>query len=152
MGVGRGNWRPLIDGLLAGAAGGAVMSVSTNLEMRLRGRPPSVVPVQTLERILGLYLSRSVEERLVTVGHLLSSAGLGLIRGALDLTPAAPGAQELGFAACAYLPDFALIPIFGDVPAPWRWSGVELATSALHHGVYAAGTIGAYRALSRRSG
>jgi hypothetical protein len=142
--------RRAVDGLLAGAVGGAVMSVSTNTEMRVRGRPPSRVPAQALERLLGLDLDEKTEVRLGTVGHLATSAVLGLVRAALDGGRLPGGAGAAVFTAIAYLPDFAIIPAVGDVPPPWRWTRVELGTSALHHAVYATGTNLAYARLSRR--
>jgi uncharacterized protein YndB with AHSA1/START domain len=40
-------------GVLAGVAGALAMSLSTNAEMRLRGRPPSDVPARAIERVMG---------------------------------------------------------------------------------------------------
>jgi hypothetical protein len=144
----QGIGRALRDGVLAGGVGGAAMSVSTNVEMRLRGRPPSVVPVQTVERLLGLDLERSTEERLVTVGHVVSSALLGSVRGLLSLLALPEAARDVAFAASAFLPDFGLIPATGSVPPPWRWSASDVLVAAWHHAVYAAGTIAAYRRLT----
>jgi hypothetical protein len=140
--------RAVRDGVLAGAAGGAAMSVSTNVEMRVRGRPPSVVPVQTVERLLGLDLDRATEERLVTLGHIGSSALLGTLRGLLGMLPAPGAVSDGAFALGSFLPDFVLIPAAGEVPPPWRWSATDVLVSAWHHGVYVAGTIAAYRRLS----
>lgn len=143
--------RRLARGLLAGALGGALMSVSTNLEMRLRGRPPSRAPAQAIERLLPVDLDERQELRLVTVGHVLTSGLLGAVRGLLDVAGVSSRAGHGTFAALAVLPDFVLLPALGSVPPPWRWDRVEVATSALHHGVYAAGTALAYRALTRRT-
>jgi hypothetical protein len=124
------------------------MTVTTNVEMRVRGRPPSVVPVQTMERVLGLDLPRNVEERLSTLGHVGTSALLGVGRSVLDGLAAAAGVRDALFAVAAFLPDFVLIPASGQVPPPWRWSATELAVSAVHHGTYAAVTVAAYRRLA----
>jgi hypothetical protein len=139
-------------GLAAGAIGGTTMSVSTNLEMRLRGREPSRVPVQTIERFLPLDLSRRQEERLVTVGHVASSAGFGLLRGLLEAAGTPAVLANAVFAVAAFSPDFVVIPATGGAPPPWRWRPVELVTSMLHHGVYASTTLGAYEWLRRRGG
>lgn len=141
----------VVDGLLAGAAGGVAMSISTNAEMRLRGRPPSRVPAQTVERLVGIDLDERAERLLTSVGHVATSAALGLGRGGLG---AVTGSSRLGgvaFAALAYLPDFVVLPALGSAPPPWRWSAADLATSALHHGVYATTTNLAYARLSRRT-
>ena len=137
-------------GLAAGAIGGTAMSVATNLEMRIRGREPSRVPVQTIERFLPLDLSRRQEERLATVGHVISSAGFGLLRGLLEATSASAAFANAAFAAAAFSPDFVVIPAIGGAPPPWRWRLVELVTSAVHHGVYASTTVSVYEWLRRR--
>jgi hypothetical protein len=139
-------------GVVAGALGGALMSVSTNLEMRLRRRPPSRVPAQTLERFLPLALSERQQERLVTAGHVITSAGLGTLRGLLAMSGLSAGRADAAFAGLAFTPDFVVIPALGGTSAPWRWSRIELVVSGLHHSVYAAGTIAAYRWLAQRSG
>jgi hypothetical protein len=139
-------------GLAAGAIGGTAMSVSTNLEMRLRGREPSRVPVQTIERFLPLDLSRRQEERLVTVGHVVSSACFGLLRGLLEAAGAPAALANAVFAASAFSPDFVVIPATGGAPPPWRWRPVELVTSAVHHGVYGSITVAVYEWLGRRGG
>ena len=135
-------------GLLAGAAGGLAMTVSTNVEMRLRGRPPSVVPVQSVERLVGIDLDRNTEERLATIGHIVSSALLGSARGVLSLVALPAPVLDGLFAVGAFLPDFALIPATGQVPPPWRWSATDLTVAAWHHAAYAAVTIGAYHRLA----
>jgi hypothetical protein len=141
--------RRAADGVLAGVFGGAVMSISTNTEMRLRKRPPSRVPAQTIERLLGIDLDARAEGFLTTAGHVATSAVLGAVRGVIDAAGVPRRLGAAAFAALAYLPDFVVIPALGNAPAPWRWSVADLATSALHHGVYAAGTNAAYARISR---
>jgi hypothetical protein len=148
----KGAWRELLRGAQAGAVGGTLMSVSTNAEMRLRGRPPSRLPAQALEHALGVDLNRRQEQRLVTVGHVLSSAGLGAARGMLGAAGLSPGRANLAFVPLAFLPDFVIMPVSGSAPPPWRWEPVEILTSLLHHSVYAAGTVGAHECLRRRRG
>jgi hypothetical protein len=138
-------------GLIAGTFGGALMSISTNVEMRVRRRPPSRVPAEAIERLLSINLGKRAEERLVTVGHVVTSAALGVIRGLLTGAGATAPVANAIFAATAFLPDFALMPALGTVEAPWRWRPVELATSAIHHAVYACGTIAAYTAIEHGS-
>jgi hypothetical protein len=130
--------------------GGALMSVSTNVEMRLRGRPPSRLPVQNLERFLSIDLDKRQEERLVTVGHVVTSAGFGAARALIAKAPIADRVADGVFAVLAFAPDFVLIPATGGTAPPWRWRPAELGVSALHHGVYATATIAAYRRLERR--
>jgi hypothetical protein len=139
--------RPLVRGVVAGAVGGALMSVSTNLEMRWRGRLPSRVPAKAVERVLGVDLDERQERALVTAGHAITSGMLGAVRGAFDLAGVSTRAANASLASLVLLPDFVLLPALGSAPPPWRWDRVEIATSALHHGVYTAGTTLAYRLL-----
>jgi hypothetical protein len=141
----------VVDGLLAGAAGGVAMSISTNAEMRLRGRPPSRVPAQAVERLVGIELGERAERVLTSVGHVATSAALGLVRGGLGALTPSSRLSGAAFAAIAYLPDFVLLPALGSAPPPWRWSAADIATSALHHAVYATNTNLAYARLSRRT-
>jgi hypothetical protein len=143
--------RKMLDGVVSGALGGGAMSISTNAEMRLRGRPPSRVPAQTVERLVGIDLGERAEQLLTTVGHVVTSAALGLARGGLDAGLVGRRAGASAFAVLAYLPDFVVLPALGSAPPPWRWSVPDLATSALHHGVYASTTNLAYARLSRRT-
>jgi hypothetical protein len=41
-------------GLFAGAAGTAAMTVSSTLEMKIRGRPPSSAPADAAAKVLGV--------------------------------------------------------------------------------------------------
>jgi hypothetical protein len=140
----------LVQGAEAGLIGGMLMSVSTNAEMRLRGRPPSRLPAQALERIIPIDLNRRQEQQLVTVGHILSSASLGMIRGLLSVSGLSRARAHLTFIPIAFLPDFVLMPLSGSTPEPWRWKPVEILTSAIHHSVYSLGTVAAYEWLQRR--
>jgi hypothetical protein len=128
------------------------MSVSTNTEMRIRGREPSRVPAKALQRVLPIKLSRRAEEWFVTIGHVISAAGLGAARGMVELAPVSRASANLGFTLLAFAPDFVLMPALGSAPPPWRWRKIELAISALHHGVYAAATSWSFRWLTRRAG
>lgn len=141
----------LARGALAGAAGGAAMSASTSAEMRIRGREPSRVPARAVERLLGVEVaSERAEALLVTLGHWVTSVVLGTVRGLLDRAGLGPGAATAAFAGVSLLPDLVLLPATGAAEPPWRWPRRELAITALHHGVYAAATSGAYEWLRRR--
>jgi transposase InsO family protein len=138
-------------GLAAGFAGALAMSVSTNAEMRLRGRPPSDAPARALSRLLGVDAStRRRKTRLALAGHLATSLSLGAARGAMataGVRPAPAGAALLGL---ALLPEVLAVPALGAAPPPWRWSATDACVSLLHHGVYAGTTNAVYGLLDRR--
>lgn len=146
-----GTGRALAQGALSGVAGGLAMTASTNLEMRLRGRPPSDAPANALARVLHVKpRGRRRKQALALAGHFGTSIGVGLVRGALDRAgvPRAPAAGAT-FAA-AMLPEVVVVPALGATNPPWRWSRVDAAVSVLHHAVFAGAADAAYVQLARR--
>jgi hypothetical protein len=78
----------LVRGVAAGAAGTAALNAITYLDMALRGRPSSVTPQQTVEKVageLGVSIPGSGEERgnrtegLGSLMGLLTGVGSGLV-------------------------------------------------------------------------
>jgi uncharacterized protein YndB with AHSA1/START domain len=141
--VGRGG--------LAGVAGAVAMSVSTNVEMRLRGRPPSDAPARAIERVLGTRIEgRKRRVRAAAAGHLATSLGLGSARGAMDAAGVPGAAAGAATFALALAPEVVVVPALGAGPPPWRWGVAETAISVLHHAVYAGTVLAVYGALRRR--
>ena len=138
-------------GVLAGVAGSAAMSVSTNGEMRLRGRPPSDASAKALARVLGVKPRGRRKQALGIAGHFGTSVALGAVRGLLDRAGAGPRTGGVGLFAIAMTPDAAVVPALGAAPPPWKWTPVEAATSVLHHAVFAAVTNAAYLRLRGRT-
>jgi hypothetical protein len=67
-------------GLLAGAIGTAAMTVSSTLEMKLRGRPSSSAPADAASKVLGVEpIDEAAEARFSTLVHW----GYGTAWGAL---------------------------------------------------------------------
>ncbi|HSI80724.1 MAG TPA: hypothetical protein VK919_08750 [Solirubrobacterales bacterium] len=122
------------------------MSVSTNLEMRLRNRPPSYAPAKALGRALGIDVSSDRRKRLLgVVGHVGTAVSLGAARGLLDRPrPLGPGAGGFALFGLAMAPEVIAVPALGAADPPWRWSRTEVALSVLHHAVFAVGTATAY--------
>jgi hypothetical protein len=134
--------------LLAGAGGTLAITASTTLEMRLRGRPASQVPVETVERVLGRKLGPRVRKVAGTAAHLASGLALGPPRVLLASTGVREPAATLLFGLLASAPDVVIVPALGVTEPPWRWGATELAISLAHHLAYAAGAS-AGLALSR---
>ena len=135
-------------GMLAGLAGAAAMSVSTNAEMRLRGRPPSDAPAKALARVLRVKpKGRGRKQALAIGGHVGTSVALGAARGLLDRTGTGSRTSGVVLFVMAMTPDAAVVPALGAALPPWRWTRVEVATSVLHHAVFAAATNAAYLRL-----
>jgi hypothetical protein len=134
--------------LLAGIGGTLAITASTTLEMRLRGRPASQVPADTVERLLGRELHPPLRQAAGTAAHLVSGLALGPPRVLLASIVAREPAATLLFALVASAPDVVIVPALGVTEPPWRWGATELAISLAHHLAYAAGAS-AGLALSR---
>jgi uncharacterized protein YndB with AHSA1/START domain len=133
-------------GALAGLAGAAAMSVSTNAEMRLRGRPPSDAPMRAIERLLGVRARGRGGILLGAAGHVTASVGVGVARGALGAAGVGSRAAGAASLALALVPEVLVVPALGASDPPWRWSRSDVAIAVLHHGVFAAALQAAYGA------
>lgn len=139
-------------GALAGFAGAIVMSVSTHLEMSLRGRPPSDAPARALGRIFGLSTRGKQRKRqLALAGHLVTSVSIGAAGGALLGAHMGPAPTGAALFALAMLPEIVIVPALGAAPPPWRWRPVDWAVTVGHHGVYAGTTAATYARLDARA-
>jgi hypothetical protein len=124
--------------LRAGVAGTAAMTLSTAIEMRVRGRGPSDAPAAALERLPGVRLRGERARAAVSWGaHAPFGVALGAAREVLGRTGLREPGATLAFFGVAWLPDLAIVPALGAADPPWRWPAVEWALSALHHAVYA---------------
>ena len=136
-------------GTLAGLAGAALMSLSTNAEMRLRGRAPSDAPARVVERLLRIRIrGRQRRRRAIAVGHATTSMGVGAARGAFEVAGMPVGAAAAATLGLALVPELVIMPATGATAPPWRWTASEAAVSILHHAVFAGTLIAAYEALA----
>lgn len=131
--------------VLAGAAGTAALSLSYELERRLRrdtdgplDYDDSIVPGKIVVSILNLHhvtLRDENELGLALRWSYGSAFGLwhGILRRRLP-EPAAAGA----FAASLISLTLTMFPLLGHTPPPWRWPRGFLATALATHSVYAA--------------
>ena len=137
-------------GLIASLAGTAAMTVSSTVEMRVRGRAPSDAPGRAAAQLLRVRVQDDpATGRLARLGHVMTGVGLGAARGALGFAGVREPAASALFFGVSLAPDAAGLPAVGIAPAPWRWPPVEIAASAGHHAVFALATGAAYAALDR---
>jgi hypothetical protein len=109
-------------GLVAGAVGTAAMTVSSTVEMRLRGREPSTVPAQAAGRILGVAPTGEHERRrIATFVHWGYGTGWGAARGLIGaLGVRGSGATALFFAV-VWCTELVTLPALDIGVAPvWR--------------------------------
>lgn len=135
-------------GLFAGAAGTVAMTLSSTLEMKLRGREGSTAPADAAGKLLGIQpRDPAGKARFSTVVHWSYGTGWGAVRGLIGAAglsgPAAAGAH---FAAI-WPSALVMLPSLGVAPPPWKMAPIDLGVDALHHLVYATATSVAYAAL-----
>lgn len=144
--------RAVARGAQAGFAGAMVMSVSTETEMRLRGRPPSDAPAKAIARLFGVNPSAKHRKMaLALAGHVATSVTIGAARGLMARRGVRPAPAGVALFTLAMVPEIVVVPALGAAAPPWRWSAIDTATSVLHHAVYAVSTNAAYGWLQSRA-
>ena len=126
------------QGLLAGLAGVAAMTLGEKLEQALTGRPNSYVPAHTLEHLLGLP-RRPDRDRLGL--NWAMHWGQGILLGLLRVMMARRGIRgpvgSFLFLNLRLLNDQSFENATGVGAPPWTWPAGEQAVDLLHKAVYA---------------
>jgi hypothetical protein len=137
-------------GLFAGAAGTAAMTVSSTVEMKLRGRSPSTAPARAAAKVLGVEpVGEREQKRFATLVHWGYGTSWGAVRGAIAFAGLDGVRAAATFYAIVWGTELALLPSLDiGVPPAWKWGAEEVAIDALHHVVFATATSAAYDALS----
>lgn len=132
-------------GLLAGIIGTAVMTASSTLEMKLRGREGSAVPSKAAGKVLGVQpRNPEGEARFSTAVHWGYGAAWGIARGLLALTGLrGPVAGAVHFGA-VWAAELTMLPALNVAPPATEMAPEEVAIDAWHHIVFAAATSTAY--------
>ncbi|MDQ4102782.1 MAG: hypothetical protein M3186_03360 [Actinomycetota bacterium] len=143
----------LWQGVLAGAAGVAVMTLGENVEQRLTGRPDSHVPARVLQRLTGM--KERPHGQPVPL-NLAMHIGQGILLGVLRSVMAHVGLRgpwsSAKFAVIRLTNDQILENATGVGAPPPTWPRDELAVDLLHKAVYAFATGAVADALAARSG
>ena len=138
-------WLPWpVRSVVAGAAGTAAMSLTYEIERRLRhGRreldyDDSLVPGRIVASVMHLpaVSDRGAAELGLGLRWGYGSA-FGLWHGVLKRYLPEPWAAA-AFGATLMTATFSLFPILGKTPPPWRWPAAVLATSIGTHVAYVA--------------
>src|SRR4051812_26880416 len=112
-------------GIVASAAGTALMTVSSTLEMRLRGRDASDAPGKAASRLLRVEPREDLATgRLARIAHVMTGLSLGAARGMLGFAGVREPRASAIFLGVSLLPDAAGLPAMGIAPPPWRWPAV----------------------------
>ena len=145
--------RGAVHGMLAGAAGVAVMTVGEKLEQRLTGRPDSHVPGRVLERLLGWPEAPREQPRATVLAmHVGQAVLVGALRGVMaDVGLRGPWSSAM-FTVVRLTSDQVLENGTGVGAPPWTWPRHELAVDLLHKAVYGFVTGLVADALAARTG
>jgi hypothetical protein len=137
-------------GLFAGAAGTAAMTVSSTMEMKLRGRPPSSAPATAAAKVLGVEPKGQKEEaRFSNIVHWGYGTSWGAVRGLIGATGLREPRATAAYFGVVWSTEQVTLPALGVAPPLWEWGAKEVAIDAFHHVVYAGATSVAYTLLDR---
>jgi len=145
----------LVRGVLAGAAGTAAMTLAYQVEHRLRQSvkgqldyDDSLVPGEIVASVLHLPSVTNREE--AELGTLLRwgyGSAFGTYHVLLRRVMPEPWATLL-FGGTLMSATFALFPLLGRTPPPWKWPPDVLATSIGTHVVYVSAAVAVDSILS----
>ena len=133
------------EGLVAGAAGAAVMTAAEKLEQRFTGRPNSNVPAVTLGRMMGVPDQRAERSTALNWAmHYGQGALLGVLRSAMAEGGLRGARASTMFASVRLSADQTLENFTGSGAPPWTWPRSELVIDVAHKLVYglATGVVG----------
>lgn len=128
-------------GLFAGAFGTAVMTASSTIEMKLRGRKASSAPADAAEKVLGVEpKSESDEQRFSTLVHFGYGTGWGAVRGVLGAVGIDGVVATIIHFGLVWGAEQMMLPRLKVAPPVKEWGAQEIAIDGFHHLVYATAT------------
>ncbi|WP_093461555.1 hypothetical protein [Streptomyces melanosporofaciens] len=145
--------RALWQGLIAGTAGGLVMTLGEKIEQALTQRPDSHVPARVLQRLTGL--PEDPEKQPVPVNwamHFGQAAVLGVLRSVMAHVGLRGPVASAKFMVVRLTNDQILENATGVGAPPATWPREELIVDVLHKAVYAFATGAIADALAARGG
>ncbi|MET9504181.1 hypothetical protein ABZY42_21090 [Streptomyces sp. NPDC006622] len=145
--------RALWQGLVAGTAGGIVMTLGEKIEQTVTGRPDSHVPARVLQRLTGLP-ERPGKQPLPAnwAMHYGQAALLGVLRSVMAQAGLRGPVASAKFTVVRLTNDQILENATGVGAPPSTWPRKELLVDVLHKAVYAFITGAVADALAARTG
>lgn len=131
----------VVEGLVAGAIGGSVMTLAEKVEQIFTDRPDSYVPAVTLARLIGVSDATAQHSRALNLGmHFGQGAVVGVLRAMMaEGGLRGPWASAM-FASVRSSSDQTLENLTGSGAPPWTWPRAELAIDVAHKVIYAFAT------------
>ncbi|AIV33275.1 hypothetical protein ABZ741_12775 [Streptomyces globisporus] len=144
--------RALWQGLIAGTAGGVVMTLGEKLEQAITKRPDSHVPARVLQRLTGLPEHPGKQPLPVNWAmHFGQAALLGVLRSVMAQAGLRGPVASAKFTVVRLTNDQILENATGVGAPPPTWPRKELVIDVLHKAVYAFATGAIADALAQRS-
>jgi hypothetical protein len=145
--------RALWQGVVAGTAGGVVMTLGEKIEQAITGRPGSYVPGRVLERLTGMPEHGGGQPPAVNwTMHFGQAALLGVLRSVMAHAGLRGPVASAKFTVVRLTNDQILENATGVGAPPRTWPRAELAVDVLHKAVYAFTTGAVADALAARGG
>lgn len=142
-------------GIVAGAAGTALMTGYQLVVAKLRGRGSSSAPAEVGKRIIEAVFKRDVPgdrmEALNNAMHVAYGTSWGPVYGIAEpilRLPACSGGTLFG--ALVWGASLVELPAMGIAPPIWKTPPAEAALDLSYHLVYGLGTAATYSLLDRR--
>jgi hypothetical protein len=130
------NNKAALQGLVAGIAGVAAMTLAEKLEQLITKRPNSYVPAHTLKRLLGQPAKPDDDAANWTM-HWGQGIILGAVRGIMAKKGFRGPVGSFLFMNLRLLNDQTLENATGAGALPWTWPRDEQAIDLIHKGIYA---------------
>jgi hypothetical protein len=130
------NSKPALQGLLAGLAGVAAMTLAEKLEQLITKRPNSYVPAHTLQHLSGQE-SKQNDDRSNWAMHWGQGILLGAVRGIMAKKGIRGPVGSFLFMNFRLLNDQVLENATGVGALPWTWPKDEQTIDLIHKGIYA---------------
>ena len=135
-------------GLVAGLIGTAVMTVSSTVEMKLRGRQASTTPADAAAKVLGVQpIGEEEKARFSNLVHWGYGTTWGAVRGLIGVIGLGGASAAAVHFGAVWGNALVMLPSLGVAPPVTEWGAEEIAIDAFHHAMYAAATGMAYEWL-----
>ena len=137
-------------GIFAGVAGTVAMTLSSTIEMKVRGRPASSTPALAATKVFGVEpVDEEAKARFSNLVHWGYGTAWGGVRGLLAAAGLSGPAATAAHLGAVWGSEQVMLPALGVTPPLTEWGAKEVAIDAVHHLVYAGATGVAYSLLDR---
>jgi hypothetical protein len=135
-------------GVVAGAAGTAVITAITMAEGKLRGKEDSTAPAEAMGKVLEVEpISEQGEQKLSNAAHWAYGTAWGAARGVLGSMGLRGAPATLTHFALVWGSALVMLPSLDIAPPASQWGGKELSIDALRHFAYSAAVNLAYEGM-----